>query len=339
MQKFQYITVDTILAKYSRDFKGNSINESDAIEWIGEALGFMKVASASEEAVAFLEVKDYVAPIPIGLHYIIQIGKDNQWTANDSTNVCTVNQLLCELDPLPCTKSTCDDGCTSGCGCHSCNPPIVTDCQGNLIGPYDFAYYRPKFDLHWEYDPFYRSMKYSHRYSPVRLANNSFYNSLVCHVEEWECLDGACRDEYTIVQNFLKFNFKEGMVAVAYKRQMIDQITGYPMVPDDESAKAAITYYLGWKMKEAEMWNHREGAVGLAERAEQKWLKYVKQFKSKAKMPTGVDDYQDLMEQSLYLVPRHDSYYGFFGNLNYPEDRKAVLGVRGYYGDRDIRRK
>jgi hypothetical protein len=93
------------------------------------------------------------------------------------------------------------------------------------------------------------------------------------------------------------------------------------MIPEDESAKAAITYYLGWKTQERECWNHREGSCQLAEKAEQRWLKYIKQFTNKGKMPWGTDEYEDLMEQSNYLLPRNKRYYGFFGKLGKAEDR------------------
>ena len=140
-------------------------------------------------------------------------------------------------------------------------------------------------------------------------------------MEDVYCRDCKDRDEYTIVQDQLRFNFQTGFIALAYIRQMIDNETGYPMIPDDESARTAITYYLGWKIKEMEAWNHREGAMQLAQIAEQHWLKYIKQFKNKAKMPTGVDQYQNLMEQSNYLIPNHNRYYGFFGKLGTAENR------------------
>ena len=33
--RFQYVTVDTILSKYIRDFRNLELNEDEAIEWIG----------------------------------------------------------------------------------------------------------------------------------------------------------------------------------------------------------------------------------------------------------------------------------------------------------------
>ena len=58
-QPIQYTTVDRIFNKLYRDLRETSLNESDVIEWIGEALDFLKVAENQEEAIAFLEVKNH----------------------------------------------------------------------------------------------------------------------------------------------------------------------------------------------------------------------------------------------------------------------------------------
>jgi|694.fasta_scaffold08405_2 hypothetical protein len=313
--RFQYVTVDTILSKYMRDFRGVELNEDEAIEWIGEALGFMQMASASEEGIAFLEVRNYQAALPNGLHYIIQVAKNNAWSPTDVVS-CTPQVIAEELVPISSPDSCCG-GWTDDL--------VAVDCQGELIGDQEIGYYRPYFDLQYEYLGWVHSKAYRTKFTPVRLANHSFFNSLVCQTE---CNAGlynentsSLSDEYTIVGDQLRFSFKEGYVAVAYLRQRVDQETGYPMIPDDESAKAAITYYLGWKTKEREAWNHREGAMQIAQVAEARWLKYIKQFKNKAKMPWGTDEYEDLMEGSNYLLPRRKRYYGFFGKLGQAEDR------------------
>ena len=302
--KFQYTSIDSVLAKYHRDFRGLDIREGDAIEWIGEALGHMKSYDASEEVVTFLEVSNYMAEIPKGMHYIIQIARDNDWVKANPVS-CTVDTIVEDIETE----------------CTDCNVNVCDECYEDC-GESRIAHYAPKLTLQLTYNNFYNYYESRRmRFTPVRLANASFFNTLVCQLSMAECLNEECRDEYTIIQDYLRFNFKEGFVAIAYKRQMLDDKTGYPMVPDDESARAAIAYYLAWKFKEQECYNHREGACQLADRAEAKWLKYVKQFRSKAKMPRGLDDHQDLMEQSLYLIPRQKSYYGFFGKLNYPERR------------------
>jgi hypothetical protein len=311
-QKFQYVTVDTILSKYLRDFRGLELNEDDAVEWIGEALGHIKIATLSEEAVAFLEVKNYQAALPNGLQYIIQVAKNNRWTPAQK-EVCTPQVITTGLEQS-CTTSSC---------VTPAKDMVLLDCQGNFILEPEVAYYRPYFDLQFEYLDWFHSKTFREAFTPVRLANHSFFNSIVCQTKDTETLYNNINhyDEYTVVQDNLRFSFKEGFVALSYLRSKVDLETGYPMVPDDESAKAAITYYLGWKTKERECWNHREGACQLAQLAEQRWLKYIKQFKNKVKMPWGVDDYQDLMDQSNYLIPRNKRYFGFFGKLGKPEDR------------------
>jgi hypothetical protein len=318
-QRFQYVSVDTILSKYLRDFRGNELNEDDAIEWIGEALGHMKMATISEEAIAFLEVKNYQATLPNGLQYIIQVAKNNTWSPTEKVS-CSPQAIITDLV---------SDNPTTNCSCSSCggtpaNDMVLLNCYGELIGNPEVAYYRPYFDLQYEYLGWVHSKAFRSKFTPVRLANHTFFNTLVCQSKDSDGLynnSNSLTDEYSIIEDQLRFSFKEGLVAVAYLRTKVDAETGYPMVPDDESAKAAITYYLGWKVKEREAWNHREGAMQIAQVAEARWLKYIKQFKNKAKMPWGTDEYENLMEQGNYLLPRNKRYYGFFGKLGKAEDR------------------
>lgn len=258
----------------------------------------------SEEAIAYIEVKNYQCDIPNGLHYVIQIARNNQWTP-ENKEVCNSQVIMESL------QSDTEVVKTS----------VVVDCSGAIVGEYEVAYYRPFFDLQYEYANWANSTYSRGQYTPVRLSNNTFFNSLVCTVKGTEGLYQSCQDEYTIVQDQLRFSFKEGFIALAYLRQVTDSETGYPMVPDDESAKAAITYYLAWKFKQREMYNHREGAAQLSNDAEQHWLKYIKQFKAKTKMPSTIDELESLKNESNYLIPRRKRYDNFFGKLGTVEDR------------------
>ncbi len=303
MQKYQYITTDSILAKYHRDFRGIGINEGDAIEWIGEALGFIKMASASEETIIFAEVINHHADIPIGLHYIVQIARKNDW--EKEPNSCNPEVIV------PCLQQAIVDCVDCENEIISCAEPVCNENEP----------YQPHFGLAFPYQTWVRSGYYRKTWTPVRLANNSFYNSLVCKTpEHLEHLYDSCSSEYTIVEDKLRFSFKSGYVAIACLRQKMDE-KGYPMIPDDEYAKAAITYYMVWKMKQREAYNHREGAAALSKDAETQWGSYIKKFKNKTKMPFGVDQYQNLLEQSYYMIPNHKKYYGFFGNLGRSENR------------------
>jgi len=306
-QRYQYVSIDTIIAKYLRDFKGLDFNEDEIIEWAGEACGYMKLASSSEEAIAFVEVSNYQIPIPTGLHYIIQIAKHNAWTPS--------NKISCTPDLLVKSPSDADSSPTESC----CGP--LVDCHGEIIGDKEIAYYRPYFDLQYEYLGWCQSKIYQQGFTPVRLSNNVFFNTLVCRENEEAKPYKEQEPEYTIVGDEIRFSFKEGFVALAYLRQRVDPTTGYPLIPDDEYAKSAITYYITWKVKQREAFNHREGAAALAKEAENQWNSYIKKFKNKTKMPFGVDDYEDLMQQQNYILPRNKRYYGFFGHLGKMEDR------------------
>lgn len=338
-QRFQYVSLDTILAKYLRDFKGLEFNEDELIEWSGEALGYMKMAGISEEVVEFVEVRNHQAAIPTGLQYIIQIAKKNDWDMTEPI-ACDPSQTI--VDDFVQVLDT----CTGDCLDSWTNQLVPINCYGEIVGDYEVAYYRPYPNLQYEYLGWANTRTTRMGWSNVRLANNVFFSSIVCRTTENEddlqkLVSNDNGFEYTIVADQLRFSFKEGLVAIAYLRQKTDKETGYPLIPDDESAKAAITYYLGWKTKEREGWNHREGAMQLAQLAEAKWLKYIKQFRNKVKMPFGIDQYEDLMEQSNYVLPRNKRYYGFFGKLGKMENRtfndpnhtnkyRQIRGVQGY---------
>lgn len=316
MQKFQFVKIDSVLAKFKRDFKGLDITENDAIEWVGEALGFAKIPTACQEAVAFIEVKNYQADIPTGLHYVTQIARNRHWCEPDDSIGCVADTVT--------TLSTGNPDC----------PINMEDCHGQLMcTDTEPVYYRPLLDLQYEYLGWANSNARNNNYTPVRLANHSFFNTLVCkepNEDQLYCKDCLDADQYDIVEDQFRFNFKEGLIALAYVRQMIDTETGYYMIPDDEYARAAITYYMAWKTKQQEAYNHREGAMALSKDAQNEWEKYIKKFKNKAKMPTGVDQYQNLMEQSKYLLPNDRRYYGFFGKLGTAENR--VFNGNNYIG-------
>jgi hypothetical protein len=300
MQRYQFTSVERILSKFNRDFRGIAIQEDDAIEWIGEALGFMEYPTALESCVTLLPVRNHEAVIPQHLKYVVQIVKSNRSVHIEDIRILE-EEIPVEEEP----------GCTD-CGGFVSNL-VPVDSQGFLIGDYDVAYYRPLFD---NARPEVRELKFS----PVKLSNHTFFDSVVCQLPGMEELYSSCVDEYTINQNKLRFSFKNGYVAVAYLKVPTDE-RDYPMVPDDVVASTAITYYLGWKVKEMECWNHREGACQLAEKAERKWNEYVLEFNNNTAMPSSVDDYQDMMVSTKYIVPRENTYYGYFGALGHAEQR------------------
>lgn len=321
MSRFEYTTIDRVISKFYRDTKDTSITELDLIEWIGEAMGHLRVAELDQQSIAFIEVKNYEAELPKGFKMVLQIARNNSWTSsNENTSNLSPQETLEQLleGTVPYEEHPLLQ--------HPINQlgyPIPLDADGLPITDYDVAYYRPYYDLQWEYSPWVSSQYYKQNYTPVRLADNTFFNSVVCR--EKDIPYNSCPDEYTIVgteYRKLRFSFKEGYIALAYLKNAIDSQTGYPLIPDDESFLSAITYYIKWKIAEYHQWNGRRGFDSIVEVSHRNWNHYCKQSRNKAKMPQTLDDYQDLLEQSHYMIPRHNRYYGFFGNLNSPESRK-----------------
>jgi len=191
----KFVSIDRIFSKMLRDTPLTNLDTSNIIEWTGEALEFINAIRAKEEAVAFMEVKNYQCELPANLHNVIQIARNVRYAEEIEEEVSeeTVEDIL--------------------------NPeatiPVALDERGMPINAYEVAYYRPYFDLQYNYNLWKGNSTYQRCYSPVRLSNHSFFNTIVCTDEDENCdvAGGSIyhneQDEYTIVKGeILRFNFE-----------------------------------------------------------------------------------------------------------------------------------
>jgi hypothetical protein len=188
-------------------------------------------------------------------------------------------------------------------------------------------------NLDWTYNVWTSSDIYLKNYTPVRLATGNFFNTLVCK-EKDDSLYNSCDDEYTIIgetEKKLRFNFIEGDVAVSFLKNSVDEETGYPLIPENISYLSAIVYYLKWKIAEMHEWAGRDGWASKADKAEVRWSKYARQAKNYMKMPKTLDQYQNLLEQSHNLIPNHNRYYNYFGNLGKRQVRNFQMTNKARY--------
>lgn len=286
-----------------------SIAESDVIEWTGEALQAIGSVTLYDEVVCFVEVKNFQCDVPVGLHSIIQIARNHCFTGSVDTGICAKDVVEST------TEETTEEGADT---------PVALDCNGTPINGYELAYYRPYFDLKYEYQGWCNSYPYRTCFNPVRLATTSFFDSIACTEtnDDIKSLYNKSRDEYTVVANKkLRFNFQEGQVAIAFTRQQVDEATGYPLILDSYSNTTAITKYITYKVMERHFYAGRQGSETRVSKAEQDWHWYCKQASNEALIPTGIDELQNIKDQRSYLLPR-DKYYNFFGNLGDAENRK-----------------
>lgn len=297
----QFISIDSVFSKLIRSGR-TSFSETDVIEWCGEALEFIGAVRAYEEAVAFIEVKNHQCNLPLGLHKIIQVARNRNINSYKS---CTPLNICKQTQGNPCVTPSSDG--------------VWLDCNGTPIVSYDIAYYRPYFDLRTEFYGFSNTSYYKQNFVPMRLANHTLFNTLVSE-EGCSGYSNYGSDEYTVILgNTLRTSFKDGQVCVSFYRQVRDPKTGYPMIPDEESYKTAINKYLLMQMAGVDFENGRDGAKMRLDKYESDWHWYCGQAADKAMMLSGIDEYQNFLDQRVKLIPNYNSYYRFFGNLSKPE--------------------
>lgn len=289
----EFTSINRIISKHIRDI-GDEINESDIIEWIGEALEFMKVPSLQEEAIAFMEVNNHHANVPKHFQKVLQIAMFEDWQRKVSPRCDEIMKCLKEEKKCDCQK-------------------VTTECgEQDDITPD----YRVYFDLKWEYDPLDRGHLFKSKWRPVRLAQSTFFRTVVC--EDDEFMPHGNVPLYTIVGGIgadqkLRFSFKDGYICLSYYRNAIDE-DGYPLIPDDVHVITAIEYYIQWKESERLAWAGREGFQGISQNKYQMWMKYCNQAICSANMPKSLDEWKNLMDNSLHLIPNLNKYGHFFGN-------------------------
>lgn len=345
-RNYQYTTLDRILSKLYRDLGLEEISETDVVEWTGEALEGIGTVSLYEEAVAFIEVENHEADLPFGLHTIIQVARNNNWTKETKQDClcpanikydCTTEQIIQNPSGCGCGGNTPGNSETTGAVQQAVNGDyffnngkdyVFMDCHGHLIGDYDIAYYRPYFDLQWEYSGWMGSKYYREAYTPIRLANHSFFGSVVMSEDmHGNSLYGdTCSsvDEYTISGDKIRTSFREGSIAISYYRQKLDPDTGYPMIPDDYSTITAITMYITMKYMGRMWYLGREGYGDKYQKAEVDWQWYCRQAGNQAMKIYGVDQHENFKDMNQRLIPQRNRYYGFFGKMSRPENTVPI---------------
>ena len=307
-----YVSLDRIFAKLSRDL-GVELAEGDVVEWSAEALEAIGAITQYRESIAFIEVKNYQCELPKGLIQIQQIARN--YCTDIEHEDC---QLMCPTDAIAAATDSTTETPSQG--------PVCLDCNGKIIGDYELAYYRPYYDLIWEWDlGVWRNIdKLLGCFRPIKLATNTFFldNRVTNRAIDSNSFPKTTmlmtEDEYKMIPhtNVVRFNFEKGQIALSYYKQIFDPETGYPMIPDTYAYTTAITKYVTYKVMCKNYYSGKEGAERLMMKAEQDWHWYCKQAGNMALIPEGADGIQNLIEQTISIIPRSNSHRSFFGNLN-----------------------
>lgn len=306
MRQTRYTSVYSIIRQVYRDMGIDDVNESDAIEWAADAVEQMSIKENYTVNTAFLEVDNYHCELPANTTKVLQIAKSRKCDKLPSTP----RSIIMEVEREECG---CDTSSNCGCGTKKRHNPHLMFCSsfrrnyGIVFGFGSLCGIRQK----WE---------------EVEPTGNNFFNSGVCNGGEH-----TTDLQYRIQNGNALFSFEKGLIALSYVTPMLDD-DGFPMVPDDVSAREAVSKYIIMKLVTREWYRGREGYQDKMMKAEQDWHWYCKQYKAKMAMPEE-DDYRKLMRQELRMFPVFIPDH--FGSINVDLEAKGCDIIDEYISPYD----
>lgn len=277
MRQVRYISVYSIIRQVYRDLGVDDINESDAIEWAADAVEQMSIKQNYIINTAFLDIENYHCELPANVTKVLQVAKHGKCEKLPKFP----QTIIMEVDSDPCGCNTIDVQC--GCKTVKKHNPHLQFCSSFVRN----------FGMVFNINTFRNDCR---RWYEVEPTGNNYFNSGVCNGgEHTDAL------QYRIENGNLLVSFENGVVAVSYVTPMFDE-DGMPMIPDDVSAREAVSKYIAMKIMARQWYKGREGFQDKMMKAEQDWHWYCKQYKSKMKM-LEADDYRKLMRQELRMFP------------------------------------
>jgi len=126
---------------------------------------------------------------------------------------------------------------------------------------------------------------------------------------------------FTINNNFMTFNVKEGKVCMAYWAFPLDD-EGFPLIPDDIKYKRAVSSYLQYRMDYI-MWRQDLLTDKVYVKSEQDWMWNVASASSHLKTP-DLNQMEAMRRQFTKMIVRNQDFRTGFANISLP-------GYRGRY--------
>lgn len=321
MKNLRYISVYSIIDKLYRDLGVDSLEEAEIIEWTGEVMDKIEVVEFSVLSTAFIEVRNYKCEVPKGFKQVFQVVRRNAGKPENIKEICGclgLNTPVQEIEEQDENKPF--------ERLNPCGEPILLDCNGTPLEQYEFAYYRPFFDyVYWYFD----LPKYRKEWTLVKLAQHSFFNTVINNPEVEDLYKNQNLDEYNIVNDMMHFSFKDGYIAMSYYKNIFDK-DGYPLIPDDPDIKDAIAHYCTYKLMKRRWYQGRDGYQDKWQSAENDYNWSIKKANVKAKT-LNAEQLNQLTNYMTTLLPRDTYWNSLYKHYGLPEDVTYVKNT-AYHG-------
>lgn len=257
------------------------VSYGDIIEWCAKAMGQIDAVETYMPDVAIKEVRDYQAQLPPGVLQVNQI----LYKANENGECCVDNlnrdDYAQMLDAYKCCVSTESDLTTS--------LKIKSECFLNSL---------------------------TSDWLPMRASTSNFMMTVLC--ENSPNLTANCEAEYLIrPDGSIVTDFREGTIIISYMSAPVSD-SGNPMIPHDEELIEALRLFCMTKIWEKRWNRHEQGAWQRYQHYKGEWGRYKNMVRGKLKLPTE-DQWQNIIDYSVNLLPKKDRYYSYFGTLNVPD--------------------
>jgi hypothetical protein len=364
------VSIKRVFDKYTREISKSNLDEDDVITWTGEALSFMPDRRFLVQKLYLKSFTDYQLELPNFMHSILMVAVKNPDTDFSGQITASINSATEQIQSLKSTDNTPRQYFISLANFPQTGFPNIiyvdqtagkeykwdttsstyiiypiiegTGTDGNFIQEALYTKFNPDYWIYmYDYQQFLENYINKNIYIPVRSNTNDLFgicdtNDQYSYRKNW-----FTKYEYKMINKCIRFNFPKGDIALSYLSAPTD-LEGYPEVPDHITCLNAIIYYCGWKLSE-----RGEKMPAPLQYYEQRWLKYLNQFKQYCKQFLTIDEHQDFTMRHNYLMPRQNEYVNFFNNLgngenrwwNDPSQRNRFLsssgrtGISGQYGN------
>lgn len=313
----KYVSYKEIIENVYRDFGFQYVFQTtDAIEWLGSALRSLKIPRYYVDKLTdgntdlghqdYITISDHRGKLPCDLYNITQTAFVFDCSDQGSNCGLTEDEVGCVSTLTGISYYDFDTGvaCATGDGSSLCNSFVLVDptkscgCSSS------------------DSDCGCSTCSSNITYIPMRWSTDTFYLGFHGCDIDYKCLSNLT---YTVNNNYIFTNFKEGKVCMAYKAIPTDS-EGYPLIPDNESVIQYIKWFIGeriaFKLMLTDKYSERK-----YEYFTSNLQLFFRKAKNEGKMLSTLDEFESYKNMRIKSIKNPNEHNAFFGNLQLPEIR------------------